>query len=132
MFEAITRGRRRIYATNKTREFGITDPDSIPEWGKDWHRKESTPHKYRAGLEPNSNIRKAIRSHGLPYIAGPSGTAADCAEGLHFLIPDMSKSESQEYFNYSLQPRLPKVITRCMKLSYLYAIWIYLNPLRKM
>lgn len=99
MFEPVTRGRQGIFANIKTKEFGITDPENTPDWGREWHRNPSTPHKYRSGLNLHSPVLKSFRSHGIPYIAGPSGTSADCAEGLHFLMPGLSQEEKQEYFN---------------------------------
>lgn len=99
MFNDETRGRETVIAGNKTREFGITHPSYVPEWGRAWHRNETTPHKYRSGLNQDSPILKHFRSNGIPYIAGPSGTAADCAEGLYFLYNEISNEEIQEYFN---------------------------------
>lgn len=99
MFHSQTRGRNRVIASNRTKEFGITGPDHVPDWGKEWHRYETTPNKYRSGLNLNSPILKHFRSNGIPYIAGPSGTAADCAEGLYFLFPEISPQEIEEYFN---------------------------------
>lgn len=99
MFEPETRGRAQIISSQRSSEFGITTPEQLPEWARDWHRIKYTPHKYRAGLHLTSDILQEFRKHNAPYIAGPSGTTADCMEGLHFLMPGMTKEEIKEYYN---------------------------------
>jgi hypothetical protein len=99
MFHEEIRGRQSVHNTYRTREFGITGQRHMPPWARSWHRHKATPHKYRARANPNSPLVKTLQAKKIPFIAGPSGTAADCLEGLQLLIPTLSLAEKQQYLN---------------------------------
>ncbi|MCX7117285.1 MAG: hypothetical protein NTW94_05180 [Legionellales bacterium] len=99
MFDEETRGRQRVSSVYRTSDFGICEPSStLSEW-RNFHRYEYTPHKFRTSPNPDSPIVKTLQAHGVPFIAGPSGTAGDCLEGLQFLAPDLIGEERQSYLN---------------------------------
>lgn len=99
MFSHEIRGRISVYDAHCTREFGIADPADLPLILQSWHRNEFTPCKYRAKANQASPIVKIFRSHRIPFIAGPSGTTADCIEGTEFLFYDTPLSD-RDISNY--------------------------------
>lgn len=107
LFGEKIRGRDSVYNQNqdKTRDFGHTEADnvSVPhsyfEWVKNWHIQSFTPFYKRAAAYEDSPLVQTLRANRIPYIAGPSGTTADCLEGLHFLMPAMTEQEKAEYLN---------------------------------
>jgi hypothetical protein len=97
MFSQVTRGRERAESVYRTREFGIMDEYAIDDDYSNWHRYDFTPHKYRSTANLSSSIVQRFRISHIPFIAGPSGTCADCLEGLHFLNPKMTKDDKRQY-----------------------------------
>jgi ankyrin repeat protein len=99
MFEEHTRGRLTVQSTKQSTTLGITDDESALDAFLNFHRHEFTPHKYRAKANENSPIVKAFRKQGISFIAGPSGTTADCLEGIHFLFPNFNFKQYEQYLN---------------------------------
>jgi hypothetical protein len=97
MFSQVTRGRERTESVYRTREFGIMGDYEEYDDYFDWHRNDFTPHKYRSKANLSSSIVHGFRFNRIPFIAGPSGTCADCLEGLHFLMPGMTKEDKRQY-----------------------------------
>jgi hypothetical protein len=100
MFSPETRGRAKIETYMRSEEFGITETQYLGNWAQNWHRiKGVTPHKYRAAAIHTSDIVQTFREHRIPFISGPSSSAADCMEGISFLLPKLTSEEREEYFN---------------------------------
>ena len=91
MFDPDIRGRESQSAKKPSKKFGIVKAKLLPAWAEEWHHVEFTPYKYRAKANPRSPIVQTFRKAGVPFIAGPSGTTADCLEGLHFCYPNWIK-----------------------------------------
>lgn len=81
LFDPAVRGRVEKYAKHPTREFGITDKAALPLSLQSWHRYEFTPFKYRSDADLSSPLVQMFKKYDVPFIAGPSGTLADCFEG---------------------------------------------------
>lgn len=100
MFDHTIRGRDEKHCTVRTQEFGITETQYLDSaTPKVWHRIPCTPHKHRTQVIAESPIVQAFRKHKIPFVAGPSGTAADCLAGITVLVPNLTYLEKQEYFN---------------------------------
>lgn len=99
MFEEKIRGRVSVYSKKRSRHFGICDDDHTSIELQNIHAYDFTPHKYRAKPNLDSPLVRHLKAQGVSFIAGPSGTAADCIEGLQFLCPSLSPKEYQHYLN---------------------------------
>lgn len=99
MFLDNIRGRIKVYSKHRSADFGICDKTHTPDKLKNLYAHVFTPHKYRSKPNPNSPLVKHFKSNGIAFISGPSGTAADCIEGLSLLCPSLSTEGYQSYLN---------------------------------
>ncbi len=99
LFHETTRGRQTVFSQVRSNDFGIMGAQLTPPLYQDFHRYRYTPHKYRVKANEASKLVQHFKKMRVPYIAGPSGTAADCIEGLSFLYPTMCSQEWLDYLN---------------------------------
>jgi len=97
-FSPFNRGRIQTGKSSRTDDFGITEKEDCPEWAANWHYTPIFPAKDEFEPDMNSTTIRFFNKHQIPFIAGPSGTAANCLRGALLLLP-LSPGEIKEYLN---------------------------------
>lgn len=98
-FSLFNRGRIKLEKVkSETRNFGITTREDCPDWAVNWHRTPVYPAKDVYQPDMTSTTIRFFNKHRIPFIAGPSGTAANCLWGMLILMR-LSSSEIRDYIN---------------------------------
>lgn len=97
-FSEVNRGRKEIGREKSTTNFGITDLSHVPSWAQNYHKKPIPHAKDKFTRDEESNIVAFFEKNNIPFIAGPSGTAAYTLQGVLSLLP-LDPQELKSYLN---------------------------------
>ncbi len=97
-FSPFNRGRIQTVKSSRTYDFGITEKEDCPEWAVNWHYTPIFPAKDMFEPDMGSTTIRFFNKNEIPFIAGPSGTVANCLRGALLLLP-LTPGEIKEYIN---------------------------------